>query len=232
MLKKIICQLRKANNLTQKDVADYLHVQRATYSRYENGTNAVSLDILCKLADLYNVTTDFLLEREADDNNRENVSFMHLYSNADIVHKEIAAAVLKLGQPTIKQDAIKCSNKFIPVVSGYLNDYHQQNESSRFDDELGNDINDGDYAVIAQDDSMRLSGIDKGDYVIIRPQGFANLGDIALVKINERTLLRKVFKQGEIIKLTPSNDNYLIEYYNSSSEMAVIGKAVKVIKSL
>jgi SOS-response transcriptional repressor LexA len=232
MLKKIICQLRKANNLTQKDVADYLHVQRATYSRYENGTNAISLEILCKLADLYNVTTDFLLERELSSQNQNSTNFMHLYSNADTVYKEIATAILKLGQPVASQDTIKCSNKFIPIVNGYLNDYHHIADNYRLDDELSNYINNGDYAIIAQDDSMKLSGIDKGDYVIIRPQDFASFGDIALIRINERTLLRKIFKQGEVIKLTPSNDNYLIEYYNSSSEMSVIGKAVKVIKSL
>lgn len=55
--------LREDNELTQNKLAEYLHVKQNTYSQYENGQRQVPLDILCKLADFYNVTLDYLVGR-------------------------------------------------------------------------------------------------------------------------------------------------------------------------
>ena len=53
--------LREDQDRTQREVADILHINRRTYSAYENGVNAVPLDVLISLASLYNVSTDYLL---------------------------------------------------------------------------------------------------------------------------------------------------------------------------
>ncbi len=55
--------LREDNELTQNKLAEYLHVKQNTYSQYENGQRQVPLDILCKLADFYDVTLDYLVGR-------------------------------------------------------------------------------------------------------------------------------------------------------------------------
>ena len=54
--------LREDNDKTQQDMADILHINRRTYSAYENGVNAVPLDVLIAIARLYNVSTDYLLD--------------------------------------------------------------------------------------------------------------------------------------------------------------------------
>ena len=46
---------------TQQNLADMLHINRRTYSAYENGTNAIPLDLLTALARLYHTSTDYLL---------------------------------------------------------------------------------------------------------------------------------------------------------------------------
>lgn len=51
---------RKANRLSQQQVADILQIGRATYARYEGETRP-SYELLVKLARLYGVTTDQLL---------------------------------------------------------------------------------------------------------------------------------------------------------------------------
>lgn len=56
-----LCYLRKVTGLTQKNVADYLQLDRSAYSCYELRRSAPSLDKLCQLARLYRVSTDFLL---------------------------------------------------------------------------------------------------------------------------------------------------------------------------
>ncbi len=57
-------ELRSATNKTQADIASYLGISRASYSHFENDRNEPDNITLCKLADYFNVTTDYLLGRE------------------------------------------------------------------------------------------------------------------------------------------------------------------------
>ena len=55
--------LREDSDLTQKQIADYLHIKQNTYCQYESGRRQIPLDMLIKLADYYNVTLDYLVGR-------------------------------------------------------------------------------------------------------------------------------------------------------------------------
>ena len=55
--------LRDERDWTQKAVASELHISQRAYSYYENGTRSVPLDVLIKLADLYDVSLDYLVGR-------------------------------------------------------------------------------------------------------------------------------------------------------------------------
>ncbi|MBQ7624763.1 MAG: helix-turn-helix transcriptional regulator [Clostridia bacterium] len=55
--------LRVDRDLTQQQVADFLGCKREVYRRYEKGTRTIPVDYLIKLADLYNVTIDYIVER-------------------------------------------------------------------------------------------------------------------------------------------------------------------------
>ena len=55
--------LRIKNEMTQWQVALYLHIDRTTYASYESGKRFPDAHILCKLADLFNVSVDYLLGR-------------------------------------------------------------------------------------------------------------------------------------------------------------------------
>lgn len=58
-----IRNLRTDKGYTQKYVADYLHVKQNTYCQYETGVLNYPVDVIDKLADLYEVSTDYLLDR-------------------------------------------------------------------------------------------------------------------------------------------------------------------------
>ena len=60
---KRIRDLREDNDMTQKQVADYLKMKQPQYNRYERGYRDIPSDVLIALADLYNTTTDFILGR-------------------------------------------------------------------------------------------------------------------------------------------------------------------------
>lgn len=58
--------LRDYREMTQQQVADFLNVNRSTYSYYENGKTEPSITTLMRLAELFNVTLDSLLNMEKD----------------------------------------------------------------------------------------------------------------------------------------------------------------------
>lgn len=56
-------ELRFANNLTQKAVADKLNLSPSVVSGYETGERTPSTEILLALSYLYHCSTDYLLGR-------------------------------------------------------------------------------------------------------------------------------------------------------------------------
>ncbi|MBQ7761084.1 MAG: helix-turn-helix transcriptional regulator [Clostridia bacterium] len=56
-----IRDLREDSDLTQKAIADYLHIKQNTYSQYENGHRQIPIDVLIKLARFYNTSLDYLV---------------------------------------------------------------------------------------------------------------------------------------------------------------------------
>lgn len=58
---KILKKLRQDNNLTQDELAKKIDSSRSNIANYENGKNKPSVEILEKLAELFNVSTDYLL---------------------------------------------------------------------------------------------------------------------------------------------------------------------------
>lgn len=54
--------LREEKNLNQEQVAKVLNISQRTYSYYENGRDIPTI-LLIKLADFYNVSVDYLLNR-------------------------------------------------------------------------------------------------------------------------------------------------------------------------
>jgi len=59
---KRVKDLREDRDWKQWQVAELLHICRSTYSAYENGANAIPLEILKQLAFIYDTSTDYLLE--------------------------------------------------------------------------------------------------------------------------------------------------------------------------
>lgn len=59
-----LLELRKKNNLTQSEIAQKLFMSQNCYSSYENGRTEPNIETLCNLADYYNVTLDYLVGRD------------------------------------------------------------------------------------------------------------------------------------------------------------------------
>lgn len=58
-----IRDLREDRDLFQKDLAEYLNCSQVCYSHYEIGKRDIPTEVLSKLAEFYNTSTDYLLGR-------------------------------------------------------------------------------------------------------------------------------------------------------------------------
>ena len=54
-------ELRIEHGMTQQKLANLLNIKQQSYIRYEYGTGEPSLDTLINLAQIFDVTTDYLL---------------------------------------------------------------------------------------------------------------------------------------------------------------------------
>ena len=83
MFADILKELRKAKNVKQDDLANLLNIKRQTYSAYERGVSTPDIYTLGKLADYFNVSTDFMLGRE------DNISMdiLKYYNNISAIGK-------------------------------------------------------------------------------------------------------------------------------------------------
>ncbi len=63
MLYRRIRDLREDRDLTQREMGEILLCSQRVYSDYERGVLDVPTEILIRLADFYNVSTDYILGR-------------------------------------------------------------------------------------------------------------------------------------------------------------------------
>ena len=53
--------LREDADVTQKELAEHLHIRQNTYSQYENGQRQIPLELLIALAEYYDTSVDYIL---------------------------------------------------------------------------------------------------------------------------------------------------------------------------
>ena len=184
-------QLRKAKGVTQQEVADYLGVNRVSYTDYENGKNKISPERLSKLADYFGVSVDVLLGRS----NTEQSSSAQWPRTITPARKPVGRnykrfpvyAFLACGSPEDMTDYI--------IDEIYLDDSVYE----------GRDV----MVARTQGDSMAPS-IKSGDQVVIDRSDIEPFnGKIYAVQVNGDTAtLKQVFVSEDGIDLVPMNPAY------------------------
>lgn len=69
---KRLRELRVSKKLKQKDLAEFLGLDRTTYAKYETGDSEPTFETIIKLANYYEVTTDYILGVTSDRNPQYN----------------------------------------------------------------------------------------------------------------------------------------------------------------
>lgn len=109
--------LRERLNVTQKAVADYIGLSRQAYAHYEFGDRYPDPKTLCKLADYFNVSVDYLLGRVDEQSFTPNTRNSHNYD-------EILSRTTPLDQLSPdEQELIEKYRKLSPAYKIKLNTY-------------------------------------------------------------------------------------------------------------
>lgn len=61
---KNVEKLRKEHKKSVIEVAEYLNISPTLYEQYENGTELMPVEYFIKLADLYNISLDYIVGRD------------------------------------------------------------------------------------------------------------------------------------------------------------------------
>mgnify|MGYP000897563935 CR=1 FL=1 len=77
MLERRLEELRTGKKLTKKEVATFLKIDQSTYGKYELGKRQPDYDTLSKLAELFCVSTDYLLGLTDIKNPPETIAAHH-----------------------------------------------------------------------------------------------------------------------------------------------------------
>nr|WP_317360206.1 helix-turn-helix transcriptional regulator [uncultured Tyzzerella sp.] len=99
---EILRNLREDKDLKQIDIANILCITQQTYSNYENAKSEIPLTHLIKLADFYNISTDFLLGRVTYKNNLtslndlliNNITYGDLLNNISKLNKSNLSSLI------------------------------------------------------------------------------------------------------------------------------------------
>lgn len=58
-----IRNLREDADMTQTQIGNMLNISQRAYAHYESGSRDIPVEILVEIADIFNVSTDYLLNR-------------------------------------------------------------------------------------------------------------------------------------------------------------------------
>ena len=105
-ISSFIKQIRKDNNLTQKQLADRLGVTYQAVSKWENGINLPDISILKQISDEFNISIDELLEGNY---NKKGLSKLFLIIPIIIIILGISYLVLNTSKYQFKTISTTCT---------------------------------------------------------------------------------------------------------------------------
>jgi transcriptional regulator with XRE-family HTH domain len=95
-LAKKLVDLRKERNLTQKELAKSIGVHFSHMSRYERGISLPSIEVVKKIAQVFNVSTDYLLLDDAQailETKIPDVELLQLFKTISHLSEQERAAI-------------------------------------------------------------------------------------------------------------------------------------------
>lgn len=198
-------ELRLARGMTQEDLGRALGVQKAAICKYETGRVPLPPEAMMKLCDLFGVSADHLLGRDVIPLPKPRASLSsRLMPITGTVGVPLVGRV-HAGLPILAEENI---TEYIPLPA--------------------NEVVAGEYFYAeVQGDCMIGACIPEGALVLVRIQERVENGQIAVVRLEDEVLLRRVKWMPPNLMLIPANVEYE-PLVISSGDVQIIGRVVEV----
>lgn len=235
-MKTNIKAIREKSNMTQKDCADKLDITLRAWQGYEQGIREPKYELLCKIADMFGVTTDYLLGREPQTNplallgiGTDEKSALEAYLKLDEEKRQVVIdAMIALGAAAQKSREVSAqelrkmiTKKFSCLLTsagtGELLD-DENIEMREFPDSP--QVRDADIIIPVDGDSMEPE-ISDGDQLCIKRCDDIDIGEIGVFIVEGKGYVKQ---KGEdrLISLNPEYDDIFADEYKCVGR--VIGK--------
>lgn len=99
--------LRESTGITQQQLADELGITRQSLSLYEKSERTINIELLAKIADFFNVSTDYLMGRTDTATLDENI--------------QTACKVTGLSEKAV-ENLNNINNLYAPIVIGFIDE--------------------------------------------------------------------------------------------------------------
>lgn len=197
-------KIRQENDMTQEELAKKINTSRSNIANYENDKNMPSIEILNKLSEILNCSTDYLLGKSDTRNTTSNIDNSNKKIYMCPVYGQISA-----GQPNWVEECIEGRLPLDPDLMGIVNP--EEHFFLRVSGESMNKI------------------IRNGAFALIHKQDIVEDGEIAVVLVNGYdATLKKFTKQGDMIILEPQSDDdsFKTQVYDKTTPIKILGKYV------
>ena len=190
-----------------KWLGDKIGVAESTISQYETGKRQPDHETMCKIADVFNVSVDYLLGRTnspqikkapaTGEGEGKFVGYGRILgaygSGVELIPEYESVLPIKTKRVPLLGE-IACGK---PIYAAEERDMYV---------EVGADV-DVDFALKAHGDSMTGARIYDGDLVFIRKQSIVDNGRIAAVVIDNEATLKRVYYYPQTQKLVLNAEN-------------------------
>lgn len=131
MIGKKIQELRKSRNLTQEDLSERLGISRSSLSLYEINKREPDGDTLLKIVDYFNVSLDYLFDREISQNDI-------IYDNSSLCDHSLFTQLSQNEQELLEifnrvkneREQIKLIGRFDEIVEQMTGNFKSDNAQS------------------------------------------------------------------------------------------------------
>jgi len=208
-------ELRKQHKISQQELANYIGVTQATLSGWETEKYEIDNTGLKKIADYFNVSTDYILGRVNDLTGET-------FPTSELISSDKYDNIIPIKTYSVPLvGTIACGTPILADEN--IEEYIKVSE----------DI-DCDFALRCKGDSMINARIFDGDIVYIRQQPTVENGEIAAVLIDNEATLKKVYIYPSHLELRAENPTFkTLEFEKEEmNKVKILGKAVAFFSTI
>lgn len=234
-MNKRIKNLRLKHNLTQKEFADKIGVSVITIQGWEAGTRYPSAKALITIAELFNVTSDYILGIScAELISGEESELIRSYRTLDDFGRQAVHSICSIETDRVKNHEskphiIKYIKRFLaPAAAGYAVPI----EGSDYDlvPITDSTLESADYAVVIQGESM-MPYIHDGETVFVKKTADIKSGDIAIFSVNGSMYCKQYYTDVNgnlyLLSLNPKLSDSNVEISSESlDDVRCLGKVI------